>query len=157
MTGNKKGCAANFRVTNLCFQEAPMEGTRLMSAYANQPAMLHHSACQVLARCCRLHPPQNGLAMDQKLARWNQNSSWTEKCRRLSWNPESECLVPCQAQVGGLAKGEGEIVRAGGSGGFHFCGQRFFLRRGTKAHTGFIRFFSRCGGRTTRFFPTDDG
>jgi hypothetical protein len=117
-----------------------MEGTRLMSAYANQPAMLHHSACQVLARCCRLHPPQNGLAMDQKLARWNQNSSWTEKCRRLSWNPESECLVPCQAQVGGLAKGEGEIVRAGGSGGFHFCGQRFFyvagLRR-TRVSSGF--------------------
>lgn len=80
-----------------------MEGTRLMSAYANQSAMVHHYACQVLARCCRLCPPQNRLAMDQKRARWNQNSSWTEKCERLSRNSESECLVPCQAQVRVLA------------------------------------------------------
>jgi hypothetical protein len=107
-----------------------MEGTRLMSAYANQPAMVHHSVCLLRARCCSLRPPQNRLAV--YLARWNQNSSWTEKGGRLSPNPESECLVPCQAQVGGLAKGEGEIVRAGGSGGFHFCGQRFFYVAGLR-------------------------
>jgi hypothetical protein len=78
-----------------------MEGTRLMSAYANQPAMVHHSVCLLRARCCSLRPPQNRLAV--YLARWNQNSSWTEKGGRLSPNPESECLVPCQAQVRGLA------------------------------------------------------